>query len=405
MRLAPIPPADYPEYRLSAIFNGFKWDPQVEDVNTLSDQVLLLDGSTAAWLASTAEDLARETAEMEALLLSRPEVFRDLGIDRSLTRALAETGYEPERHVRLMRFDFHPTDSGFALSEVNSDVPGGFAEADALPRLARPYFPGYFPFGDVGGAIVEACREKGADEGMLVGMVHATSYSDDRQVMEYLGSRFRAVGMQPAYLAPEHVRWQDGMASSIAKGQEGPLGCLLRFFPAEWFTELGRRYRWQDYFSARTASCNHPVAVLCQSKRLPLVWDRIGHRAEAWRRVLPETRAPFFTDSSSDAWVLKPAWGRVGELILIPEVNSVRESRLIRLNARLFPREWVRQRRFISRPLASSRGLQHICIGVYTVNGKACGFYGRAAARPRIDALACDMPILVSETLPAEEAI
>lgn len=404
MRLAPIAASDYPEYRLAAIFSGFKWDPQVEDVNTLSDHVLLLDRTTANELAATAEALARETAEMECLLLNNPEALKELGIDRAFFRPLLNAGYTPAEHIRLMRFDFHPVAEGFALSEVNSDVPGGFAETDALPRLAAPYFPGYAAFGDVGEALVDACRERGADGRQLVGMVHATSYSDDRQVMEYLGSRFLAKGMQPVYIAPEHVRWHDGAAFSLAEGQEGRLGCLLRFFPAEWFTELGRGYRWQEYFNSRTPSCNHPVAIMCQSKRLPLVWDRLGHEARTWRRVLPETRTPKLTDSYSPGWVLKPTWGRVGELILIPEALTRRESRLITLNARLFPREWVKQKRFFSQPLESVRGPQHICIGVYTVNGKACGLYGRAAMRPRIDSLACDLPVLVAESSTTEEA-
>ena len=34
-----------------------------------------------------------------------------------------------------MRFDFHPTIAGWAVSEVNSDVPGGYNEATLLPVL------------------------------------------------------------------------------------------------------------------------------------------------------------------------------------------------------------------------------------------------------------------------------
>lgn len=54
--------------------------------------------------------------------------------------------YSPERHVRLIRFDFHPTTDGWSVSEVNSDVPGGLLmEASVLPRIAQPYFPQYEP--------------------------------------------------------------------------------------------------------------------------------------------------------------------------------------------------------------------------------------------------------------------
>ena len=36
-----------------------------------------------------------------------------------------------------------------------------------------------------------------------------------------------------------------------------------------------------------------------------------------------------------------------------------------------------------------------ICIGVFTVDGKMAGFYGRVSPYPRIDANARDIPILV----------
>ena len=36
---------------------------------------------------------------------------------------------------RLMRFDLHPTDEGWRLSEVNSDVPGGLNESSLFPEL------------------------------------------------------------------------------------------------------------------------------------------------------------------------------------------------------------------------------------------------------------------------------
>ena len=46
--------------------------------------------------------------------------------------------YNPQKHVRLMRYDFHPTvGGGWAVSEVNSDVPGGFAEASLMPQVAK----------------------------------------------------------------------------------------------------------------------------------------------------------------------------------------------------------------------------------------------------------------------------
>lgn len=37
----------------------------------------------------------------------------------------------------------------------------------------------------------------------------------------------------------------------------------------------------------------------------------------------------------------------------------------------------------------------HLCIGVFTVDGKAAGFYGRMSQFARIDSRAKDVPVLV----------
>ena len=39
----------------------------------------------------------------------------------------------------------------------------------------------------------------------------------------------------------------------------------------------------------------------------------------------------------------------------------------------------------------------HLCVGVFTVDGKAAGFYGRISPFPRIDARAKDIPLLVEK--------
>lgn len=45
----------------------------------------------------------------------------------------------PEHGPRFLRFDFHPTEEGWRLSEANTDVPGGSARVPAAspqPKLA-----------------------------------------------------------------------------------------------------------------------------------------------------------------------------------------------------------------------------------------------------------------------------
>ena len=114
---------------------------------------------------------------------------------------------------------------------------------------------------------------------------------------------------------------ESGGASIVATGvgrrfitPAGPIDAVVRFFPTEWMTQLPAASGWRGYFDARTIQCNPPQALLSQSKRLPLVWKQLGVPVPAWRSALPATRdprdAPWRTD---EGWLLKPAFGRVGE--------------------------------------------------------------------------------------------
>jgi glutathionylspermidine synthase len=284
---------------------------------------------------------------------------------------------------------------------VNSDVPGGFAEASALPRLAARYAPGAEPYrADVTGALADALT-RAAGRGGRVGLVHATSYADDRQVMQCLAARLTEAGFTCAFLAPDHVRWNGG-ARSIALGQEGDLAAIVRFFPVEWLTSLPRASGWAGYFSDAVAACNHASAILTQSKRLPLVWDRLGVPLTWWPRLLPPTaEPPRLPWRLPDGWILKPALGRVGEAITIPEAMSPKARRRAAWDAARYGRQWVAQRRFHSRPLPAADGERHLCVGVFTVDGRAAGFYGRMSRRPRIDEQAQDVPVLVARGTPA----
>lgn len=395
IRLASIPTQQYPDFRYQAIFRAYKWDPQVEDHNTVSRHVALLSAGLAAQLGSWAEQLAAETVLMEEALAQNPALAKELCLPSPIFRALRRMGdYDAGRHVRLMRFDFHPTAEGWAVSEVNSDVPGGFAEASALPRLAAPYFGGYAPGPSAAGSLAAAFAPK-LPRGGVVAFVHATSYADDRQVMQCLRDAFAAEGYRTILAAPDHLRWAGRRAASVLDGQEGPIDGVVRFFPLEWLANLPRKTGWEGYFSGVTPSCNHPIAMFAQSKRLPLVWDRLGVDIPAWRALLPQTEDPR-KRAPCEGWLYKPALGRVGEGISVRGVVPPKEQNRIEKAARRQPKNWVAQRMFESLPLETAEGGRyHLCIGVFTIEGRCAGFYGRISPYPRIDANAMDIPILV----------
>ena len=82
--------------------------------------------------------------------------------------------------------------------------------------------------------------------------------------------------------------------------------------------------------------------------------------------------------------------------ITIREALTEKERRKILRAVRRYPGEWIAQKRFSSVPLTDGAGgACHLCVGVFTVNGRAAGFYGRSGVYPRIDRYAKDIPILI----------
>lgn len=182
----------------------------------------------------------------------------------------------------------------------------------------------------------------------------------------------------------------------ITQWHQGPAAFLIRKFPAEWLINLPGR-GWQGYFGpVRTPSCNPTTALLPQSKRLPLVWDDLPVPTPTWRRLLPPTCDPrSVPNSEATDWVFKPALGRVGEQVALHNVSPAKEWQAIQRAARRYPTDWVAQRRFTLVPWQRAEGTFYPCLGVYTVNGRAAGVYGRLSATPLVNALAQDVAVLV----------
>lgn len=401
IELGLIPNDSYSDYRYEVIFKAYKWDPQVGDKNTVSQHVVLMNRETAENLEAWSEELSRETVMMEEALIKSPSIkkeAKELGFSSEIISALDRlSDYDSSKHVRLMRFDFHPTETGWAVSEVNSDVPGGFPEASILPNIANRYFDKYKSGKNAADSLLNAFRHRIKNDG-TVAFVHATSYSDDRQIMQFLSDHFSANGFNTLFAAPDHLKWINKKAVSVIEGKEGKIDGIVRFFPLEWLANLPKKSNWKGYYDCETVSCNHAAAIFAQSKRLPLIWDKLGIEIPAWKKFLPETKNPKDIKKDENGWIYKPALGRVGEGISIKEAISEKELKQIRKSAQRNQREWIAQKRFISHPVKAENGEEyHLCIGVFTIDGKSAGFYGRISRYPRIDASAQDIPVLVSK--------
>jgi len=399
--------AAFTEIRRRTIFECCKWDVQVEDTNTLCPFPLVLKREAWNDLVQLGEQLASETLRAEEELFARPDLHGSLALPGAIRRAL-RAGPQALNAIgaaRLMRFDFHWTTDGWRISEVNSDVPGGFVEASGFSRLvATEVSNASFEIDAV--AIYAQTIARRLPPGELVALVHATAYSDDRQVMQFVARTLNERGLRTALVSPEHLEWRDGRAWLGGPFPPESLGFIVRFFPAEWLPELPRRSGWQHFFiGGRTPMSNPGTALLTQSKRCPLVWKALRGKLDGWRSLLPETRDPRQVDMNNPEWILKPALGRVGDGIGIRSVTSAKQWLQIQRAARRYPDHWIAQRYFEQVPLVHEGQRLFPCLGIYTIDERVAGVYGRVSTNGLTDFRARDIAVLVESTEPLAAAI
>lgn len=396
-----LDPAAFHAIRRTMELTHFKWDAQIGDETTLAPFPLLLARSTWNELAAAAERLARETLAAEREVLVRPELQRRIDLPRPL-RALLGRGAEPTpAAARILRFDFHWTTDGWRVSEVNSDVPGGFTEAGNFTRLVAEHYPGARPAGDPAREIVAALARV-AVEHRTVALMSAPGYIEDHQIIAHLAGHLRERGIAAHLISPHHLRWQGGRAHLATAWYSGPVDAVFRFYQAEWLAQLPRGVAWEPLFvGARAPVANPGSAALSESKRLPLVWDALAMALPTWRSLAPESREPREVPWRTDeGWVLKKAYSNTGDTVSIRSAMTARAFTRLSWQVRFAPDRWVAQRRFDVVPVASPLGAVHPCLGVYTVDGRAAGVYGRIARKAIIDFTAIDVAVLVQDEAP-----
>jgi len=430
MKLMTIGEDMYHDYRLDVIFKGYKWDPQFLDNNTVSRHVLVITEEEHAELESFTKELYKETVEAEQILWKNKKLAKPLRLPRQIRKWLVDMeNYRAENHIRLMRFDFHPVaGGGWAVSEVNSDVPGGFAEASLMPEIAGDVLGirlrevhgnenfRFVSFGDIlANAIAEKVKAGRCDAGNRhskgnrseafdgcngrIILIHCTSYSDDRQVMQYLGDKLRGMGFSVIYAAADHLRFIDNKAICTLNGNEGAVDAIVRFTPLEWLDFMKPKRR-KGYYDTVTLSCNHPISLFAQTKRFPFIWDtleKLGLPLTMWRRLLPETLNVKDVRNKS-GYIFKPVYGRVGEKITIEEACREDEYEKTMKDVKGHPKKYVAQMKFTSEPLSTDEGdVFHVCLGAFCVEGKPAGYYARISEFPRIDSRAADIPVLIEK--------
>jgi glutathionylspermidine synthase len=263
--------ASVSDERLAAIrreleLNHCKWDTQVGNQTSIADAPLLMSRTAWCGLSSLAEQLFEETHALELELLERRDLHAALALPRRLSGWLRSALPTPSA-ARVMRFDFHPTARGWQVSEVNSDVPGGYTEATQLARLMAEQAPGASLAGDPTAALADALGRAAGDA--LVIATCAPGFMEDQQVVSYVVASLGRRGAAARIASLEQVRWVEGRAYL----EKREVGAIFRFFQAEWLARGPAEARYL-FAGGQVPVANPGVAVLTESKRLPLLWDR-----------------------------------------------------------------------------------------------------------------------------------
>ena len=401
MKLIKIPEDKYYDYRLQAMFDCYKWDPQFCNNNTLAKYVLVLTKEENNEVIKLTKKLDKETRLAEEYLNKNTKIVKKLALPKKILQQITNMqNYDNTKNIRLMRYDFHPDINGkWVVTEVNSDVPGGFAESSLLPHLARKTINNleleYTSFGE---KMVETINAKLNKKGTIM-MVHCTCFSDDRQVMQYMGDRLEKEGYKIIYGAADHINFKEKQAYCILDNNQEKIDLIFRFTPLEWLIQMKPR-RWDGYFNSTTISCNNPIAIYAQSKRFPFVWkdlEKDNITMETWKNLLPET-LEVKDVGERQGFIYKPVYGRVGERISIKEACKGDEYKKIIKDVKRHPKQYLAQKKFESLPLKGEDGKEyHVCLGSYTIEGEHAGYYARISEYPRIDSYAADIPVLIEK--------
>ena len=225
-----LPDATFRELRLRTIFECFKWDPQVEDSSVLAPFAIQLSRNAWNEISALSEKLAAESLAVESRILCDTDLFSSLKLPRKIEKALRHCS-QVHSAPRVMRFDFHFTTEGWRISEVNSDVPGGFIEAQGFTGLMAEHF-NLEPAGRPATALAKALIGSANSTTPTIGLVHASAYSDDRQVMLFLAREIEQLGGRAVLLDPSQIDWTDHSATARCQWFSGNLDCVYRFFPA-----------------------------------------------------------------------------------------------------------------------------------------------------------------------------
>lgn len=349
------------------------------------------------WVAARAHDAADERARYRV----HPSIER-------LVRASWGAG----DRAALVRVDLLLREDGrFVACEVNADCPGGHNETLALPALARR--AGFHDAASPPCAAelladrLAALAIEADGEAATVGCVYATAYAEDLQICVLLRRLLEARGVRAILAPPTMPRFDRGRL----RIGDAALGAVYRYAPAEYMEGQRNLDDWEAAIGGGVVRTLSSFAHLyAQSK---LAFARATSLAAAGLPP-PDVRAAIAarlpeTHDLADvadptllgdraAWVVKRAFGRVGDEVFVGALHDDEDFRAVVAEARALQAEgeaWIAQRFVPQRPIATPWGAQLLTLGAYVLDGRFAGYFARVTPESHVSHEARCVPVFV----------
>jgi glutathionylspermidine synthase len=364
-------------------FDHFKWDTWACGRCLVLPEALEVPPETHDRVVRAAEGLHRALGRFEERVRRDPEALTRLGIPRPLHPLIAG---EEDHGLQCARYDFFPTPDGrLMVSEFNEDVPGGFNETVGLPEL----------LGDPGtGSRWEAGLRNALAAALSpwerIALLYATAFSEDLQHMLILERWLQEAGHHVVLASPDHLRAPRPLLGRRHRILGEPVDAAFRFYPGEWMPRLPNFPLWLRLRGA-LPMMNPVFRLVRQSKMMFALWWE-DTTLEPEDRALLEAHCPRterFTAAwierlrdEPHRWVLKRAFGRMGDSVVMGNLATPREWEDALGAALRHPDEWCVQERFTVREYPFRDGALYPTLGAFLVNGRFAGYYSRAAPRP-----------------------
>ncbi len=387
-----ITPSQFSDFLRKLRFEYHKWDTFACGALRVVPESIVLSVQQHDLIVSMTERLASILRGIEQRVKHDQAALRRIGIPPRVAELI---GIEAESPMQLARYDFFPTpEGGWAVSEFNEDVPGGFNEIIAVERLLPKHHPGYRFVDRFADSFLNAMPHEGR-----VAFMYATGYSEDLQHMLILQTLLQQRGQPAVLCSPRHLKSRFGRLT--VEGER--INAVVRFYPGEWYPLLSNRRAWRRAVT-KIPMMNPLRRLISQSKAVFDLWDQPGivssDDLQFLHSVAPATycfmpsHEKMLLDRPGD-WVIKENFGRMGENVVMGSLVTSQHWQSAINYAKSKPADHVIQRCFGVAPMQFSTGTVYPAIGAFVINGRFAGYYSRVAAEPFLTHQATYVPTVI----------